>query len=43
MSVFYHNIASTTDAVLSDIAQFGLLAFTLGIIILLPSFWEKKE
>ena len=42
MLVFYCNIDTSIDGVTSDIMQFGLVVISLGILVLLPSFFERK-
>ena len=43
MLIFYCNIDTSIDGVTSDLMQFGLVVVFLGILVLLPSFFEKKQ
>tara|TARA_A100001391_G_scaffold184935_1_gene153153 strand:+ start:296 stop:424 length:129 start_codon:yes stop_codon:yes gene_type:complete len=42
MSVFYHNVAASTEMALSNLEHIGLAAILLGTLVLVLSFLEKK-
>jgi hypothetical protein len=43
MWVFYHDVVSATVQIPNDVAGFALLTLVVGLIVLIPSFFESKD